>query len=543
MVEGGLLLRSQSEVDSALSSDPAVKSVKRRKKRKRNSSAVDSGIKLDESAGNDDDDSWSDTAAQRPVDELVEREKLRLFEYPRNSIYHRCPVKQCTFKTLRADDNCQSIMDHMKVIHNTEFVVFNRTRFSHADVQCELCRFWFRNKAETERHYALDCDMNSTYPDMTYRLDVLFDLSILANDYNYAYHGITQPSPESSNLIVSAFWAQCHACDKKCNEPGEMMSRHITKHDEATRLVVAVATLENEWQVAPSRCVTCNWIQLGNHQKHSCTTVLDTIEELMASGKWGRVSLKTSFRKAQLQDIDDIIGMRRQKTLSSLQCVACGEKFDKIERLDDHVKTHHTLRVWVSHNQRLTQHKPFFCQQCHFCFNTEQDFMYHLQTRYCEFNQSSSYSNLRAKIASIVPGLNRLTKAEMEGAANFDSVKKMRKQKRTNYALAVKRATDELPFPCFVCEREFSESSPFHAHLRQMHGIDTWLQYKSIMLPTQPFRCSKCCLCFPSVEYRHDCDKYQEIVAESTFDLNNQAVLDGIAKRIQVSVKSCYSYN
>ena len=88
MVEGGLLLRSQSEVDSALSSDTAVKSVKRRKKRKRNSSAVDSGVKLDDSAGNDDDDSWSDDNGKRPVDELVEREKLKLFEYLRNSIYH-----------------------------------------------------------------------------------------------------------------------------------------------------------------------------------------------------------------------------------------------------------------------------------------------------------------------------------------------------------------------------------------------------------------------------------------------------------------------
>ena len=59
---------------------------------------------------------------KRLDDEIIEREKLRLFEYPRNSIYHRCPVKQCTFKTLRTDDNCQSIMDHLKVIHNTEFV-------------------------------------------------------------------------------------------------------------------------------------------------------------------------------------------------------------------------------------------------------------------------------------------------------------------------------------------------------------------------------------------------------------------------------------
>ena len=126
----------------------------------------------------------------------------------------------------------------------------------------------------------------------------------------------------------------------------------------------------------------------------------------------------------------------------------------------------------ISHNQRLSQYKLFFCQKCHFCFNTNRDFTYHLDTRYCEFNQSLPYSNLRTKINSIVPSVTRLTKAQIEGTANFDSVKKMRKQKRTNYAVQVS-ADDELPFPCFVCEREFSESSPFHAHLRQMHGIVT----------------------------------------------------------------------
>ena len=63
MVEGGLHLRSQSEVDSALSSDVEPKEIKRRKKRKRNSSAVDSGVKLD---SNGSDDSWSDS---HPVDQ------------------------------------------------------------------------------------------------------------------------------------------------------------------------------------------------------------------------------------------------------------------------------------------------------------------------------------------------------------------------------------------------------------------------------------------------------------------------------------------
>ena len=76
----------------------------------------------------------------------------------------------------------------------------------------------------------------------------------------------------------------------------------------------------------------------------------------------------------------------------------------------------------VSHNQRLSQYKLVFCQKCHFCFNTNRDFTYHLDTRYCEFSQSLPYSNLRTKINSIVPSVTRLTKAQIEGAANFDKV-------------------------------------------------------------------------------------------------------------------------
>ena len=101
----------------------------------------------------------------------------------------------------------------MKVIHNTEFVVFNRTRFALTDVECDMCGFWFRNQNDIERHYALECEMNCTYPESTYRLDLLFDLDILENDYNYSYHGIMSDSPEPSNLIVNTFWANCHICE------------------------------------------------------------------------------------------------------------------------------------------------------------------------------------------------------------------------------------------------------------------------------------------------------------------------------------------
>ena len=155
---------------------------------------------------------------------------------PLNSIYHRCPVKQCTFKTLRSDDafNFLSIMDHIKVLHNDHFIVFNRTRFSPNDIQeslkakseffiphrvfklrkCENCGFWYRSKSQLEDHYALDCDINCTYPETNYRLDALFDLSILQNDYGFKYHGVSTPRPESSSLLVNSFWATCHICTK-----------------------------------------------------------------------------------------------------------------------------------------------------------------------------------------------------------------------------------------------------------------------------------------------------------------------------------------
>ena len=44
------------------------------------------------------------------------------------------------FKTLRSDDafNFLSIMDHIKVLHNDHFIVFNRTRFSPNDIQESL---------------------------------------------------------------------------------------------------------------------------------------------------------------------------------------------------------------------------------------------------------------------------------------------------------------------------------------------------------------------------------------------------------------------
>ena len=73
--------------------------------------------------------------------------------------------------------------------------------------------------------------MNVTYPDLTeYRLDTLFDMTILVDDYNYT--GIIHQAPtKQSDPVANAFWSQCDSII------------YLQRHDEATRLVVLVSTL------------------------------------------------------------------------------------------------------------------------------------------------------------------------------------------------------------------------------------------------------------------------------------------------------------
>ena len=165
-------------------------------------------------------------------------------------------------------------------------------------------------------------EMNVTYHKLTeYRLDTLFDMSILVNDYNYGI--IHQAPPKQSDPVANAFWSQCHACDMKCDSITNLL-RHLENHDEATRLVVLVSTLVNEWQVVPRRCGKCNLIEFDgtSSKEHSCSTILETINRLRTSGHWGRVSLKRPLDESN----------SRRLTISST-CV-------------NTVQTYHRWTVW-----------------------------------------------------------------------------------------------------------------------------------------------------------------------------------------------------
>ena len=141
------------------------------------------------------------------------------------------------------------------------------------------------------------------------------------------------------------------------------------------------------------------------------------------------------------------------------------------------MKDDHTRRVWVAHNQRLTEFKPYFCESCHFCFTTVSELKYHFEAKYCEFNQSSPYSVIHRikKPISMAPHVARLPKTDLEKAANFNLVKKVPKQKRTVQTVV---DDDKGLIACMFCEREFTEVTFMLTHLRQLHGIGAWLQYK-----------------------------------------------------------------
>ena len=79
----------------------------------------------------------------------------------------------------------------------------------------------------------------------------------------------------------------------------------------------------------------------------------------------------------------------------------------------------------------------------------------------------------------MTPHVTRLPKTDLEKAANFDRVKKIPKQKRTVQTVV---DDDEGLIACMFCEREFTEVSFMLNHLRQLHGVGAWLQYKGRIL-------------------------------------------------------------
>ena len=148
MIDGGLLLDSndsksgsKAESESGESSATTHSEPKRRKKRKREDVTTNSNQSEDDIDSPKKDKSRVAMSKNSP-------------NY--NSLYHRCPIKSCAFKTLKGSDdpdNTGDIKQHLRTNHFNAYIVFCQTKFPPTTIQCKACKFWFRDRADLRRHH------------------------------------------------------------------------------------------------------------------------------------------------------------------------------------------------------------------------------------------------------------------------------------------------------------------------------------------------------------------------------------------------------
>lgn len=148
MIDGGLLLDSndsksgsKAESESGESSATTHSEPKRRKKRKREEVTTNSNQSEDDIDSPKKDKSRVAMSKNSP-------------NY--NSLYHRCPIKSCAFKTLKGSDdpdNTGDIKQHLRTNHFNAYIVFCQTKFPPTTIQCKACKFWFRDRADLRRHH------------------------------------------------------------------------------------------------------------------------------------------------------------------------------------------------------------------------------------------------------------------------------------------------------------------------------------------------------------------------------------------------------
>ena len=148
MIDGGLLLDSndsksgsKAESESGESSAATHSEPKRRKKRKREEVTTNS---------NQSEDDIESPKKDKP------RVAMSKNSPNYNSLYHRCPIKSCAFKTLKGSDdpdNTGDIKQHLRTNHFNAYIVFCQTKFPPTTIQCKACKFWFRDRADLRRHH------------------------------------------------------------------------------------------------------------------------------------------------------------------------------------------------------------------------------------------------------------------------------------------------------------------------------------------------------------------------------------------------------
>lgn len=187
-------------------------------------------------------------------------------------------------------------------------------------------------------------------PGPSERLDEIFDLSVLQEDFNYSYNGlilscIKPPKKIASNQLendkmedyLNSFWSECPiaGCDDASCGPdryvymiqtrishdifrdksghskrSRLFKHHISGYHSQAKYKLHTLSFENENELAPVRCYVCNWFffKYRDRKDHlnrgECSDNIAAIAKLKESGLWDKIKFKPNIRPKPVQVFD-----------------------------------------------------------------------------------------------------------------------------------------------------------------------------------------------------------------------------------------------
>ena len=134
MVSGSLLVENKkAELECEKGNDLKVKKRKRRDRRPKTGTKGDGSASATSCTDGYEADSHMEEGSSEEDGPLIKRQR----RLPTSAtLYLRCPVQSCSFKTLRPEraTDYSDVLYHMRADHLEAFVIFNRTKMPHSQV-------------------------------------------------------------------------------------------------------------------------------------------------------------------------------------------------------------------------------------------------------------------------------------------------------------------------------------------------------------------------------------------------------------------------
>ena len=186
------------------------------------------------------------------------------------------------------------------------------------------------------------------------RLDEIFELSVLQEDFNYSYNGLILSCIKPTKKVASSqfendkmedylnnFWSECPIAgcgDASCgpdryvytstiqidldaifriiqifsdksghSKRSRLFKHHISGYHSQAKYKLHTLSFENENELAPVRCYACNWFffKYRDRKEHlergECSEIIAAIVKLKESGLWDKIKFKPNIRPKAIQ--------------------------------------------------------------------------------------------------------------------------------------------------------------------------------------------------------------------------------------------------